>query len=211
MVSDNTRLTDAALWRMVMRIDNSGLAVLLSNTADSLERDVRTFSFDPTGGRRRLDQLTSVIYDNPLLLSDFGRVSVVVSTAYMAVIPAEAEGVAAQILQATADDAVIVDNLGIEGVKLAMKLPRDEVAFIRRTFPDADLRHRMSVMIDYFGARFTAGGNGRRLYAIVNADSVDIVVMDRRSLLQAVSHPISTQWMLHISSWLFSSSRTWMS
>ena len=191
MLPDNTRLTDAALWRMALRIDAGGLTALLYSTADSSEMDVRTYRFDPADERRRLDRLSSVIYDHPLLLSDFGRVSVMVTTPYMSVIPAEAEGVAPQILKAGADDTVIVNALGVEGVRLAMKLPRDEMSFIRRTFPDADIRHRLSVLIDYFGARFTAGGNGRRLYAIVNADTVDIVVMDRRSLVHAVSQPIS--------------------
>ena len=192
MLSDNTRLTDAALWRMALRVDTNGLTALLYNTADNAERDVRSFRLDPAGGRR-LDLLTATIYDNPLLLSDFGRVSVVVTTPYMALIPSAAADVAVRILGADADDdAVIVNDLRVEGTKLAMKLPREEVSFIRRTFPDADIRHRLAVLIDYFGARFTAGGNGRRLYAIVNADSVDIVVMDRRSLVHAVSHDISS-------------------
>ena len=191
MLPDNTRLTDAALWRMALRIDAGGLTALLYNTADSSERDVRTFRFDPSGGKS-LDLLTATVYDNPLLLSDFGRVSVIVTTPYMSLIPSAAEDMAVRILDADVDgDAVIVNDLKVEGAKLAMKLPREEVSFLHRTFPDADIRHRLSVLIDYFGARFTAGGNGRRLYAIVNADSVDIVVMDRRSLVHAVTHPIS--------------------
>lgn len=189
---DNTKLTDAATWRMALRIDADGLTALLYNTAEIADRDVRTFRFDPAGGER-LKLLTATVYDNPLLLSDFGRVSVIMTTPYISLLPSAAADLAPQLLHADpVTDEVIVNTLRVEDVILAMKLPRDEVAFLRRTFPDADLRHRLSILIDYFGSRFTAGGNGRRLYAIVNDTTVDIVVMDRRSLVHAVSHPISS-------------------
>lgn len=191
MIPDNTRLTDAALWRMALRIGSDGLTALLYSTADSSNWDVRTFRFDPAGGKR-LELLTATVYDNPLLLSDFGRVSIVLTTPYIAVIPSQAEPMASQLLNAEADDAVIVNTLGVPGTVLAMRLPRDEVSFIRRTFPDAELRHSLAVMIDYFGARATAGGNGRRLYAVVSAAGVDIIVMDRRTLVQAVSHHVTS-------------------
>lgn len=72
---------------------------------------------------------------------------------------------------------------------VAVGLRRHLAAFIRRTFPEAHLHHPLELLATYFCSRFTAGGNGRRIYVNVRRSRADILVMDRAELLHAVTYP----------------------
>lgn len=194
---DTDQLTDPRTWRMVAEIERRRLTAMLYSTTRSASREMREYPLSDDGGDGPwLRSLEEAVYDHSLMLSDFDRVSLIIDTHAFSIIPAEAASHAETLFAAAFPDeasgmTLVRCPLGVDNAMLVMGLRNDVAGFLRRTFPEAGLWHRLAITVRFFAARSSAGGNGSRLYAILRGNAVDIVALDRNRLLGAMTHQIT--------------------
>lgn len=156
--------------------------------------DVQDVNVPLTGDTpsERLKALESAVYDHQRLLDRYARTYVTIDTRLVSVIPAQAAPQALPLLRlALPGEEVheaVVCKPATDNAVVAVGLRREAAAFLRRTFPEAQLHHPLELLATYFSSRFTAGGNGRRIYVNVRRGVADILVLDRSELLHAVSY-----------------------
>ena len=140
----------------------------------------------------RLKALEGAVYDHQRLLDCYGRTYVTLDTRLVSVIPAQAAPQALPLLRLAlpGEDVheAVVCKPATDNAVVAVGLRREAAAFLHRTFPEAQIHHPLELLATYFTSRFTAGGNGRRIYVNVRRGVADILVLDRAELLHAVSY-----------------------
>lgn len=194
MTTDNQRLDrdmidTPQMWRLIMGIghDSIDIAITCASIDNSLiHRHIPLDTEAPTPCRA----LEDAIYDNPLLLSDFGSIDIVVDTPHFALLPAgTSTGTADLILSELFTDTEAPSTLTITpmprcGAAIAMLLPADIHGFLHRTFPQLRLHHRLAPLTEYFSAHTRMGSAGK-MYAHFHKGAVDIIAFGSDGLTLA--------------------------
>ena len=140
-------LNETSKWSLRVRIAPDSLSALLSGP-EGADRSVIAMAeplTDPS-----LPTLENAIYDNPLLLADFNRATIIVDTDQMAVLAGiENDALAINV----AEDALLPDSeaprapltMAIPDHKLIALLDSDTLNFLKRTFPDAKFEISLGV------------------------------------------------------------------
>jgi hypothetical protein len=170
-------IPDTTRRRLSLLIDRSGMDVFIYSRAEDNSILWSRLDYDKANGDR-LKALEELIYDNPLLLNDFQRVDVLIDTERFMMVPDE-EGITPpqQIfdeLYPDRDFDVEVETMNNAGTKLAMAVHRDFLRFVRRTFNNPHVYHRLSPMIRYFGYKNRLG-NTSKFHVNLSANKVDII------------------------------------
>ncbi|MDE6459782.1 MAG: DUF3822 family protein [Paramuribaculum sp.] len=158
------------LWRCVIEMDESRLDVALFPPVETERLIHRTILLNPDSPS--LDKaVQEAVYANPLLLSDFARIDVLVTTTDFSIVPAETaqSADAAQILTAACIDT---DGKTAEmcaaspNCSIAFAIDSSLAGFIRRTFFNVRIAHSLAPLIAYPAeetAIFTAVERGKVL------------------------------------------------
>lgn len=144
-----------------------------------------------------------LVYENPLLLSDFRKVDIIIDTPRYTFLPSDCatDEVCGQAVRTlwpqvslSARAIPVSDTLDT----LVMGIDPGMAAFISRTFLDAVPSHPMAVLAKYF-RRISAQGNTGKIYARLAPAAVDVIAFrtaDARSgaspLRVACSYPAPT-------------------
>ena len=121
--------------------------------------------------------LEDMVYNNPLLLSDFSHVDVLFDTRRFMVVPAEAVDASPYMLeQLYAGDNidVIASEINDAGTVIAAAVDPRLSAFVRRTFHNPGLHHRLAPMARWFGLRNRLG-NSSKLHLHLTPGRLDIL------------------------------------
>ena len=81
-------IKDPQLWKLALRVEKAALHVMLYSVVEENSLIYRKIEFDKASSSQ-LKSLENVVYENPLLLSDFLRVDCVVETSIFAIVPPE--------------------------------------------------------------------------------------------------------------------------
>lgn len=175
-------IADTSACQLLLRISADELYVMIYNP--HVDNSLITASIPLAD--TLLNCLEEAVYDNPLLLRDFARVDVMFdSSAYMLLPTSVAEEDVIGLLSTALPDApknVIEDTL-TPSIKLAYCLDAALEGFVRRTFFNARLHHRLTPLIQYFTRGLKR--NATRIYVNIKAASIDIVAVDHSQLLLA--------------------------
>ncbi|MDE6126514.1 MAG: DUF3822 family protein [Muribaculaceae bacterium] len=150
-------------------------------------------------GMDRVAGLEEAVYANPLMLADFGRVSVVLRGGRFMLLPGFVadDDLAARLFrtQYPVDTflppaELLVDDWEGLDARLVYEAGRDELSFLRRTFDNPAVAHPLTVLARYFAARRGGGGGSRTLLSVGGA-TADLVVLGPDRVLCANSFPVS--------------------
>lgn len=135
--------------------------------------------------------IEEAVYSNPLLLSDFKRVSVVYRTDRFTIIPdaltgsRAADEVTAMYLPGLSGSDTVFDNvLPGNAAFLRCAIPATLYNFIMRTFNCPKLYHNLTPLCTYFNGN-SSMGNARKTFVNLRRDSFDIVVPGNGTLSMA--------------------------
>jgi hypothetical protein len=178
LTRDLIRESDTTLWRLFLRINPARLDVLLLGP-ESVETSVIYHSVEL--GAPDCQSLEEAIYDNPLLLSDFGQVIVTFDTPNFALMPAECGEVQEQIAAALMPSERSADDFEYFSVEagadqlMVVRVERDIMKFLRRTFAQAIYGHVLAVDVTYLN-HVNQNGDCCRTYGLCTAfDSLEVV------------------------------------
>lgn len=187
---DKDMIAQPELWRMMLSVTDRTIDVALYPPTAREELVWRTFELDGSAPSR-LKAIEDVVYDNPLLLSDFKSVGCVVDCGLRAPVPAEAgEVCAARVLaemwsDELPDDAEVeLYDTGCSDARIALVIDPELRAFLTRTFFNIRFVERKAALCRYF-ASHPEGISPRRVYGIFSRDVVTVIAMDGDRLLMA--------------------------
>lgn len=131
-----------------------------------------------------LPALEGFVYDNPLLLSDFGSVTVIIESSRFVLIP---QGVTDENMTAdvfrnslpetenSADSELLTNNLPAAALSIAFQPGDKLLTFLRRTFHNPRIVHHLTPLLSYFATR-RREGNHARTFVQVGADRLDVII-----------------------------------
>lgn len=154
-----TRLTpdlapaDLTAWQLVLKVSPEAFSALILGPQGP-ERAVIAHS-EPLPDSS-LEALENAIYDNPLILSDFGRVDILVASSQRVMIPASvSEEMDEEIVEAMLPDSDgsrrLISAPVAGDLRLVAALDTEKLSFISRTFPDGRISMSMAMLVDAVG------------------------------------------------------------
>lgn len=181
---DKELIGEPRLYDLAMRLEAETLHVLLYRSGEPESIVYRAVPLDAPGlpPERRLEE---TVYNNPLLLSDFHKVTILVDTTRYAIIPDNATGgdtlfaevLADRMLPDTADDSraeTLFTPMSPAGVTVAVKMPSQLLAFLRRTFNNPAIYPPIAPLSRYFYDSSLIGHSGK-IYVNIRRDSLDLL------------------------------------
>lgn len=187
---DKDLIADPCRWRLAMQFGPGAIDVVAYSPMEDNSLLHRRILLD-TAASSPLKALEGAVYDNPLLLSDFGHIHCLVDSPEVMVAPREAAGLDADrlvTLMAAAvpgfDGVAMANDLPAANAAIVMGLNRDTWGFLTRTFFNADIQHHLTPLCRYF-LNVSRRANSPRVYANLRTHSLDVVAVDRDRLLMA--------------------------
>lgn len=185
---DKEMISEPRLWRLAIGLREASIDVALTCTVQDNSLIWRTIPIDKASPSR-LRALEDAIYDNPLLLCDFGRVDVVVDTADFAVIPGGVESddcigaiAEATLTPAEAPTEIFTCRLPQLDAAIVMRMDAAEAGFLRRTFYNVRFHHHMEPLCHHFCGYDRLGRSSRRMFVHMRPGAVDLLAFGADSL-----------------------------
>lgn len=179
------------LWRLSMLVDDAAVTVVARSSVDDAGLITARLPFDDTI-TSRAKALEEVVYANPLLLSDFGHVDVVVRTDKVTIVPAaavpdeEAYSAVAALLWPEAEAAVSAVTLP-DGYAMVVSIDEGTRRFVARTFNNPPLLPHMAALVRYFALK-ARRGNTSKIYVYLRPDALDVVALGSQGLMAATTY-----------------------
>ena len=173
------------LWRMALIISPKALEVALYPPVESEEAIFRSFALD-CDADSQLKTVEDVIYENPLLLSDFKSVQGFIDNDSFLLLPDEIEPDRHEaLLKAAAQDPSrswrAVSSPASPGVNVVMAADEELCRFLSRTFFNISIAHVLAPL-----CRFLSGhSSGRRSYGVMGQRRMHMISFDNLRLLSA--------------------------
>lgn len=183
---DKDMVADTTICNMMMRVGADRVdAVVYSIVADGT-LIYRSYPLTPPmNGVRGLEE---VVYDNPLLLGEFRKAYILVDTPDYMLLPDGMDEASAReafaALHPAYDGTVCHADMATRNASVAYGLGHDLYGFIHRTFPTAAVVPHIAPLVRYFASK-PGRGNSRRMICNFRPSSLDVIVIDGNSLLQA--------------------------
>lgn len=178
---NNRRLTtdliaEPGLWRLTLRLSATELHALLLGP-ESCEHPLLYHAETLTD--ETLQAVENAVYDNPLLLSDFASVNVILDFNTYTFVPKAVpevlvENIAQAMLPESAGGRLLTTPLPGDMIQAGL-YSADLMGFIARTFPDARLTQAVGVLagwLDYFNRQ---RGQSSHLYALYRGEELMVV------------------------------------
>lgn len=179
-------VADPTLWRMILRIDTQRLSALLIGP-ESVERSVIFHSEELAD--ESVKSLENIVYDNPLLLSDFSSIDVIFSTSEFFLAPKGTDVIREKMAEALLPDYYELRRIetdGFPGGELCYSVGTDLFNFVTRTFACARFHHSLAINATYLSHRNAAASDSAHLFALCEAnEEMSVIVFD---LLGRISH-----------------------
>lgn len=172
-------ISDPLLWRLALRIDDECIDVMLLCSVEDNSLIYRHISFDKSAPSK-LKAIEDIIYENPLLLSDFARIDCIIETKKFVLIPNEFqrddtnELIFANIFPGF-DGEIVINDMPETGATILMGLETEFISFLRRTFNNPRLYHHLTTMCRYFRHNSRMGNSGK-MYAHLRQNYIDVMV-----------------------------------
>jgi len=173
------------MWQLVLEVNASALSVVAFSPYEDHAMIHETLAFD-NAAASPLQALEDAVYDNPLLLRDFGKVAVLYDAPKMLPVPDcdehEAEALFRKVFPHNAGGSGIVMYSRIEsmGTCIAYEMPTDILWFLQRTFHNATIEHPLMPVAAYFQAKHPTRRQGKTMVNL-NGNRLDLVVLGEKA------------------------------
>ena len=194
---DNTPLnkeliSDTSKWRLYLRIANNAADVMLYNPIEDNSLIYRKISLDSSDNETYFKSLENAVYDNPLLLSDFAKISILVEDFCYLLIPEcvtdtelqESLFAKANTGYSANDTEIIADDISQLHARMLFALPHKVVGFLRRAFVNPQIFHHQTPLLRYFADR-RRHGNNAKMFVHLREKSLDVMVYGNEGLRMA--------------------------
>ncbi len=180
---------DTSGWRLSMLISGKALEMVAYSLSEQNTLMHHSLPLADTSSSL-IAALGDVVYDNTLLLSDFSATDVLIDTPRFIIAPTEmtSEGLDNMIISAIwPEEKLSVISHPIVGTTDTLLAGVDvkTVSFIRRTFPNADIKHRLTPLLSYLITNDHQVGEST-MYVNVHEARIDVIYFNERGL-QAVN------------------------
>ncbi|MCM1068260.1 MAG: DUF3822 family protein [Muribaculaceae bacterium] len=198
---DHNTIERPRLWRLALQLERELLRAVVWSTVEDSTLLQFSLPLDPTlPGHKALEE---AVYAAPVLLSDFGRVDVVVRQAHYMAVP---HGLDSELqsrlcnyacLSADPDSCDLLSgHVGSLDADIVWPLDSGTASFLARTFRNPAVHCHITPLLRYF-SRKTLLGNSGKLYAhfheCAGRREVDIIAFGTDgSLALTATHPLST-------------------
>ena len=189
---DKDAIQQTELWKLALTIASDHIDIALYPPLPREEIIWRSFAFDQNAPTA-LRAVEDIIYDNPLLLSDFKRVDCIIDNVPAIPIPFDADTDIATAIytHATAENAtqdfdneIELYDAGVENARIAIVQQRDIRAFLLRTFYNARFDSSLASICRYFALK-TDSPKEPTIYAPINGNRLTVIALDGKRLLMA--------------------------
>jgi len=183
-------------WRLAMGIGPDALEVVAYSPME--ENTLIHRRVEASQATAPLKALEDAVYDNPLLLADFGHVNCVLSSQQVIVAPVEAADepdAHVALMKASFpgwSGEIIVDKVPASNAVILTGVDREIAGFLRRTFFNPVLSGRLAVLSRYF-LTSSRRVNAARCLVNLRRGSLDIIAVDRGRLLMANTFEFTTE------------------
>lgn len=187
---DKEMIAQPELWKLALLVTDRSLDVALYPPVAREEMIWRSFTYDPAS-TSTLRAIEDIVYDNPLLLSDFKQVDCIIDNVPSLPLPTKitdeeaARAYALSTAEETSDDAdVEMYGCGVTNAQFAFVQPADLKAFMLRTFYNVRFDSRMAALCRYFTSRSELPGHCR-IYAPTHGRKMSVIALRDDTLLMA--------------------------
>lgn len=177
-------ISDPSLWRMSLELDKNALELVIFSLAQENSLIHRRLVLDSSKSLQ--SALEDAVYDNPLLLSDFGKVDFLIDTKRFMLIPdsLKDEDTREDICSTLWPDyslSMLSNTLAGLDSTLVFEEESSLLSFIRRTFPTVRIQHRLTPIITYFHNKDRLS-NASKMYVNLREDYTDIIYFQNGEL-----------------------------
>lgn len=184
-------------WQLLMEVGPTALAVVAFSPMEHHSMLYESIPYDeaaPTPLRR----LEDAVYDNPLLLADFARITVLYDTPRFLPLPLMPEDDAVAMFRrvfptdtSLPPSRVLVTDIETMNLTIAFEIPTDILGFIRRTFPSVHIEHHLAPLCRYFKVKHSGRPHGKTLVNL-RGNRLDIVTLGHEAPLMVNSFRFDT-------------------
>lgn len=165
-IPEISNIEQPRLWRLALQLEPELLRAVMWSTVEDSTLVQFSLPLDPgASGHKALEE---AVYAAPVLLSDFGRVDVVVRGNRYLVAPTVlgsdlgAEALAYCCLSDSEDaDTVMTDHIEASGCDIVWALDEGTSGFLARTFRNPAVMSHMTPLLRYFGRKGVLGHSAR--------------------------------------------------
>lgn len=190
-------IRDTRNWNLYLALDRESIDVMAYNPMEDQSLLNATITLDPAE-TDRCKAIEEAVYDNPLLLNDFKRVTVISRNLHRAIVPDYVldggEELASDITRDLAgcpDDnpgaPLVIDRLPLLDCSISHFIDEKVYNFLTRTFTGVRFIHRLSSLTRYFHG-VNRGTGSFVSYVDLRPGSFDLVMFNGNSLLLANSY-----------------------
>lgn len=187
-ILDKELIPNPEIWNLLLRVSHDALHVVAYSIVEENSLIYRVFSLNDKS-KGYLSALEEVIYDNPMLLCDFRKVYCLVETERLMVVPSPYSSEEdCQLLLTTAypdfKGNAHIDPTGSRNATIIAGIDHNLIAFLRRTFHNAQISTHLSSLCRFFAAK---AGRSNSVKSLVNLrkTSLDIIMMQGGNLMLA--------------------------
>lgn len=187
-------IRDTRAWNLYLAIDMGHIDILGYCTIGENSLLTAGIPLD-TEAQSHLIAVQEAVYDNPLLLNEFNKVTVVNRGGHHTLMPTDIahSDIAGEILteitgkEEGESGRLIVDELPLLDISMCHFMEEGLYNFMRRTFNGVKFIHSLSVLTRYFHGTMRAAGS-RCSHVNVRSGCIDIVIYSGDTLLLANSY-----------------------
>lgn len=152
-------------WNLILRVGESSVKFILFNEEEDNSLVCRELPIDNSSGDY-LKSLENCIYDNPVLIQDFKKITVSVDSSHFVVLPIELsrEETVQDVLEymfVCDDGDYNVNELITNKSSIAYLIPRGVLAFLQRTFNMPKVVHHLTPLCVYSAEKCHKSGISR--------------------------------------------------
>ena len=181
-------------WSLALRIDEDCLQFAAFSNAEPsslISRKVQLAGSEDN----YLRSLENCIYDTPLLLLDFNRITLAFTSRRFMIAPdALSDAQASDAFKALYGDVpgdVAIDHLPRCSAKIAFELPAGVLRFINRTYENVTIHHHLRAVCEHFAAK-SQGASVSRQYVYLHDSTADVCIFSQGRLALANSYSCPT-------------------
>lgn len=185
---DNIRVENPEICNLLLRISRDTLHAVIYSIVEDNSLIYRRIVLDPNA-TSQLQAIETVIYDNPILLSDFRQVICVIEAPELTIVPAEelSEADFRQFFKSAfpkSELSMETDGTGTGNATILMGIEPDLKGFLNRTFHRIKIVSHLGSICHYFASK-AGQGNKIRMIANIRQKSLDVIALDGHQLLMA--------------------------
>lgn len=185
-------IADTSICKLYARVTNSAADVMIYNPREDNSLVSKHIALENSDTETYLRSLENAVYDNPLLLSDFEKISILIETEKFLLVPdCVTDPDLQEKLFAEAhpeynedESELLTDAIPALHATMLFAVERKTVGFLRRAFVNPAFFHHQTPLLRYFADR-RRHGNNAKMFVHLREKNMDVIVYGNEGLRMA--------------------------